>query len=116
MGKQKVKPNYRRRVLRLPDLDHCKAPFLGQSVVKPGRRHLGKKLQMHGRHLGAIAREPGLLGGEAQHGREPSDRATEQMIEHGQAGLAFHRGDRVAIKRVLADVEIEGRQVRGQTQ
>src|SRR5690348_11637353 len=24
MGKQRSKPNYRRRVLRLPDLDHCK--------------------------------------------------------------------------------------------
>jgi hypothetical protein len=24
MGKHKVKPNYRRRLLRLPDLDHCK--------------------------------------------------------------------------------------------
>ena len=24
MGKQRIKPNYRRRVLRLPDLDHCK--------------------------------------------------------------------------------------------
>ena len=24
MGKQKIKPNYRRRLLRLPDLDHCK--------------------------------------------------------------------------------------------
>jgi hypothetical protein len=24
MGKQRIKPNYRRRVLRLPDLDHSK--------------------------------------------------------------------------------------------
>ena len=24
MGKQRSKSNYRRRVLRLPDLDHCK--------------------------------------------------------------------------------------------
>ena len=24
MGKQRIKPNYRRRLLRLPDLDHCK--------------------------------------------------------------------------------------------
>ena len=28
MGKQKIKPNYRRRVLRLPDLDHCKLAVL----------------------------------------------------------------------------------------
>ena len=28
MGKPRVKPNYRRRVLRLPDLDHCKTAVL----------------------------------------------------------------------------------------
>ena len=28
MGKRRVKPNYRRRVLRLPDLDHCKSAVL----------------------------------------------------------------------------------------
>jgi hypothetical protein len=28
MGKLRIKPNYRRRVLRLPDLDHCKLAVL----------------------------------------------------------------------------------------
>jgi|SRR5580692_3963269 integrase len=28
MGKHRIKPNYRRRVLRLPDLDHCKLTVL----------------------------------------------------------------------------------------
>src|SRR5215469_16146732 len=28
MGKPRSKPNYHRRVLRLPDLDHCKAAVL----------------------------------------------------------------------------------------
>jgi hypothetical protein len=28
MGKQRIKPNYRRRVLLLPDLDHCKTTVL----------------------------------------------------------------------------------------
>jgi site-specific recombinase XerD len=28
MGKQRIKPNYRRRLLRLPDLDHCKRAVL----------------------------------------------------------------------------------------
>jgi hypothetical protein len=28
MGKQRIKPSYRRRVLRLPDLDHCKSAVL----------------------------------------------------------------------------------------
>jgi hypothetical protein len=28
MGLQRIKPNYRSRVLRLPDLDHCKFAVL----------------------------------------------------------------------------------------
>jgi hypothetical protein len=28
MKKNRIKPNYRRRVLRLPDLDHCKTTVL----------------------------------------------------------------------------------------
>jgi hypothetical protein len=28
MGKQRIKSNYHRRVLRLPDLDHCKLAVL----------------------------------------------------------------------------------------
>ena len=28
MGKHRIKPNYHRRVLRLPDLDHCKVAVL----------------------------------------------------------------------------------------
>jgi hypothetical protein len=28
MKKNRIKPNYRRRVLRLPDLDHCKTAVL----------------------------------------------------------------------------------------
>src|SRR5437762_216077 len=39
MGKPRVKPNYRRRVLRLPDLDHCKTAVLN-SLVK-GVKQLG---------------------------------------------------------------------------
>src|SRR5260370_21078510 len=33
MGKPRVKPNYRRRVLRLPDLDHCKTAVLNGLVL-----------------------------------------------------------------------------------
>jgi site-specific recombinase XerD len=39
MGKHKIKPNYRRRVLRLPDLDHCKAAVLN-SLGSPGSRRV----------------------------------------------------------------------------
>ena len=39
MGKQKIKPNYRRRVLRLPDLDHCKLAVLN-SLGSPASRRV----------------------------------------------------------------------------
>jgi hypothetical protein len=39
MGKQKVKPNYRRRLLRLPDLDHCKRAVLN-SLGSPASRRV----------------------------------------------------------------------------
>ena len=38
MGKQRIKPNYRRRVLRLPDLDHCKLAVLNSLGSPPSRR------------------------------------------------------------------------------
>ena len=38
MGKQKAKPNYRRRVLRLPDLDHCKSAVLLGAGFAPSLR------------------------------------------------------------------------------
>ena len=38
MGKQKVKPNYRRRSLRLPDLDHCKRAVLNSLGAPASRR------------------------------------------------------------------------------
>src|SRR3954467_13219994 len=37
MGKKTVRPNYRRRVLRLPDLDHCKPAALN-SLGSPASR------------------------------------------------------------------------------
>jgi site-specific recombinase XerD len=39
MGKNRIKPNYRRRVLRLPDLDHCKASVLN-SLESPASRRV----------------------------------------------------------------------------
>jgi hypothetical protein len=39
MGKHKVKPNYRRRLLRLPGLDHCKRAVLN-SLGSPASRRL----------------------------------------------------------------------------
>jgi len=39
MGKQKITPNYRRRSLRLPDLDHCKRVVLN-SLGSPASRRV----------------------------------------------------------------------------
>src|SRR5213595_1904236 len=39
MGKQRIKPNYHRRVLRLPDLDHCKTAVLN-SLGSPASRRV----------------------------------------------------------------------------
>ena len=39
MGKQRIKPNYRRRVLRLPYLDHCKLAVLN-SLGSPASRRV----------------------------------------------------------------------------
>src|SRR5271167_3244654 len=39
MGKQRIKPNYRRRVLRLPDLDHSKLAVLN-SLTSPASRRV----------------------------------------------------------------------------
>ena len=38
MGKLKIKPNYRRRVLRLPDLDQCKTAVLNSLGWPASRR------------------------------------------------------------------------------
>ncbi len=39
MGQHRIKPNYRRRVLRLPDLDHCKLAVLN-SLGSPASRRV----------------------------------------------------------------------------
>jgi site-specific recombinase XerD len=39
MGKHRIKPNYRRRMLRLPDLDHCKLAVLN-SLGSPASRRV----------------------------------------------------------------------------
>jgi hypothetical protein len=39
MGNKKVQPNYRRRTLRLPDLDHFKLAVLN-SLGSPGSRRV----------------------------------------------------------------------------
>jgi len=62
---------------------------------------------------GAVAGEPGFLGGEAGDRREPGGQAIEQRVEHGAAGAPAQAVGPVAVERILADVEVEGREVDG---
>ncbi len=39
MAKKRIKPNYRRRILRIPDLDHCKLAVLN-SLSSPASRRV----------------------------------------------------------------------------
>ena len=59
------------------------------------------------------ARPPGLLGGEAEDRCQPGGQAGEGLIEHRAAGPALDRVRAVAVERVLADIEVEGREVDG---
>ncbi len=62
MGKHRIKPNYRRRTLRLPDLDHCKMPF-STALARPPRV------------FGANVRWPRGIPSETRH---PATRNEEQ--------------------------------------
>ena len=57
------------------------------------------------------ARAPHLLAGEHQHRRQPAHQRVKQGVEHGPVGAALERRRRVAIEAVLADIEIEGREI-----
>ena len=87
--------------------------FSASASLRHSAGTVRKQLEMHRAVLRRIARQPRLLGGERQHRREPRHRAAEQVVDHRQAGAARQRRDRIAIERVLADVEIEGREVDG---
>ena len=58
-----------------------------------------------------MAGEPGFLRREADEGREPLHQAVIGGSKHGAAGAARHRRRRVAIEHVLADVEVQRRQI-----
>jgi hypothetical protein len=56
---------------------------------------------------------PGLLGREAEHRRQPQRQIVEQERHHRARGAPARTRRRIAIERILADVEIEGRQIDG---
>ena len=89
-------------------------PFRAERLVAPAGRHVAIKLEMDARCRGiAVAAQPRFLGGEAQHRRQPAHEMLEHVIEHGARRAAAHRIRRIAIERVLAHVEIEGREIDG---
>ncbi len=53
MGKQRIKPNYRRRVLRLPDLDHGKLAVLN-SLGSPASRRVYTSMPSINSLLGTV--------------------------------------------------------------
>src|SRR5215471_19645811 len=59
----------------------------------------------------AMTGEPSLLSRKADYRGEPADKAIEAALEHGADRPAPDIVGRVAIEPVLANVEIEGRQI-----
>src|SRR6266852_999108 len=63
------------------------------------------------RPLTSITGQISLFRRETQHRGEPDHGGAKDFLDDRQAGLAGDRGDRLAIERILADVEIEGREI-----
>ena len=83
------------------------SPGSSHSPASPGNR-AGAPSSPPGEAL-----EPDLLHGERQHRREPGDEPVEERVEHRPGRPPARAGRRVAVERVLADVEVERRQVDG---
>src|SRR5690606_36207733 len=92
-----------------PDL----LPFPRQSIIAPRLRNLGEDLQVNRAVLGRIAREPRLLCREREDRRQPDRQAVEGLVQHRQGGPPLLAGVGLAVERILADVEVERRQIVG---
>ncbi len=68
---------------------------------------------MHGHGIG-VARQPGFLGSEDEDGRQPQRHAAKDLLDRRQRAAPAQAGGRIAIQRVLADVEVEGGEVSGE--
>ena len=76
MGKHKIKPNYRRRVLRLPGLDHCKLAVLN-SLGWPASRRVYEYAIDQGRvGVGGDPDASGALGNSDLRKPHPDSRAS----------------------------------------
>ena len=68
---------------------------------------------MHAVIVVGVAVEPGFLGGEDEDRREPGGETIEYVVEHAARRPPTRGVEPIAIKRILADVEIEGREILG---
>ncbi len=79
---------------------------------RPIGGHIRHLAQMH-RILrrGSCPGQPGFLRREAEDRGQPRRQAFEQDVEHRQGRQTARAVRRIAIQRILADIEIEGRQI-----
>ena len=85
-------------------------PGFRQRFVAPRRRDRRKLLEMDGAVRG-VARRPRFFRGEDENRREPDRHGAKNLLDRLQRAAPPRARRRIAIKRVLADVEIERRQV-----
>mgnify|MGYP002652330823 CR=1 FL=1 len=91
-------------------LDAFVQGLFGEGIVTPLVRAFAELFQMH-RFGVRIAAQPGFLHGEGQHRCQPGDQPVEQMMDDLKRRPAALRRGRIAIERILAHVEIKGRQL-----
>ena len=72
---------------------------------------VGELVKMHRACLAGETVQPSLLHGEASMGASQAVSAPNTLIEHGEGRAPRQAVIRIAIKRVLAHVEIEGRKI-----
>jgi len=107
MGKPRVKPNYRRRALRLPDLDHCKTHVLG--IAASGcQRH--QPAACSRASVGSRSRRLRLAESRVGCGHQPSEGSQAAWVRSGNwlsaeqssAVLQHSCGDSMRAKRDYA--------------
>ena len=58
-----------------------------------------------------VTGKPGLFRSERKHRRQPQRHAAENLLDRFKAGAALLARRRLAIERILANVEIKGREI-----
>lgn len=87
-------------------------PFLRQRRIVPARRNFRENFQMNALRMieqALRAVTPCLFRREAQDRREPGRQAFKHMRQNGATSAALEQIGPVAVKPVLADVEIKRR-------